>query len=212
MDAVGFAIPLSLSRITRTENCIFNSVWSTFGIDIEENVHFLVTFCDGRCPHVLDAIKEAEIPCRMDSKGLPCHHIFPNGAIYENNKDEDDHLTPIRRKIAIMNFKSFFIELSDMPTKSLQRNLNQIQMEELRKAEESITVIGDKVEVCSGYFGPVFHGSLNGRKVTIKQIPIKEIESHEKREKILRQFDHPNVIKLLQVTQDADFRSVAFIY
>jgi hypothetical protein len=88
---------------------------SIFGKDIKDNVRFLATFADGKRPLVLDAIKEAELPCRKDRNGLPCHQKFNNGAIYSNNQDDDEY-APIEWKNGMKNFKLFFEELSDMPT------------------------------------------------------------------------------------------------
>ena len=60
----------------------------------------------------------------MDAEGLPCHQKFNNCAIYVNNKDDENKISrkmsPIQWKDGMKNFKLFFDELSDMPTKSLQ--------------------------------------------------------------------------------------------
>jgi hypothetical protein len=160
LDAVGFVVQSALVRLTTSQKYIFNSVLGIFGKDVKENIRFLVTFSDGRKPPVLEAIKEAELPCRMDSKGLPCHQKFNNGAIYTNNQDEDDSMSPIEWKNGMTNFKSFFVGLSEMSITSLQltkevlANRRQLemklkwmqdgipqhltQMEDLRKKEEIV--------------------------------------------------------------------------
>ncbi len=91
-----------------------------FANDVKENIRFLVTFCDGRKPPVLEAIKEAKLACQTDSKGLPCYQKFNNGAIYVNNQDEEDNMSTMEWNNGMKNFKSFFQELLVMPTKSLQ--------------------------------------------------------------------------------------------
>ena len=108
----------ALVRLTATQKYIFNSVLSIFGRDIEENVRFLVTFSDGNSPLVLDAIKEAKLPCKMKNN-LPCHQSFNNAAIYTS----DASGSPLFRyqwEEGMKNFQSFFDELNKMPTKSLQ--------------------------------------------------------------------------------------------
>jgi len=120
LDAVGFVVQSALTRLTHSQKYIFNSVLSIFGKDVKENVRFLATFADGKRPPVLEAILAAELPCRLDSKGLPCYQKFNNGTIYVNNQDEEDEMSPIEWKNGMKNFKSFFDELSEMPTKSLQ--------------------------------------------------------------------------------------------
>jgi hypothetical protein len=127
LDAVGFVVQSALVRLTVSQKYIFNAVLSIFGKDVKENVRFLVTFADGKRPLVLEAIKEAGLPCRMDSKGLPCHQKFNNGAIYTNNRDEEDESSPIEWKSGMKNFKSFFNELSDMRTKSLQMTIEVLE-------------------------------------------------------------------------------------
>jgi hypothetical protein len=167
LDAVGFVVQSSLVRLTTSQKYIFNSVLLIFGKDIEENIHFLVTFSDGRQPLVLDAIKEAELPCRMDSKGLPSHQKFNNGAVFISQSDDDD-MSPIEWKNAMKNFKLFFEEINEMPTKSLQMT-NQVledreqmeiyldfmlggiekqlmKMDELRKTKDLVAINREKIQ------------------------------------------------------------------
>ncbi|XP_046463270.1 uncharacterized protein LOC124209368 [Daphnia pulex] len=167
LDAVGFVVQSSLVRLTASQKYIFNSVLSIFGKDIEENIRFLVTFSDGRQPLVLDAIKEAELPCRMDSKGLPSHQKFNNGAVFISQSDEDD-MSPVEWKNAMKNFKLFFEEINEMPTKSLQMT-NQVledreqleiyldfmlggiekqlmKMDELRKTKDLVAINREKIQ------------------------------------------------------------------
>ena len=122
MEAVCFAVKCSDARLTHSQKYIFNSVLSIFERnDITENIRFLATFADGRQPKVLEAIKEAQLPCQKDPKGSPFYQKFNNGAIYVNNQDdEEDEMSPIQWKNGMKNFKLFFDELSEMPTKSLQ--------------------------------------------------------------------------------------------
>ena len=90
----------------------------------------------------MTAIKEAQLPCKTDSTGSPCHQKFNNGAIYVSNQDDEDEMSPIEWKIGMKNFKLFFDDLSDMPTTSLEmtkvvlekRNKLEIQLEWLQDA------------------------------------------------------------------------------
>ena len=120
MVAVGFAVKCSDSRLTVQQQYIFSSVLSIFGKNVKENIRFLINFNEGKQPLVLDAIKEAKLPCLLDSKGSPCHQKFNNGAIYVSNRDTDDEYSPIEWKNGMKNFKLFFDGLSAMPTTSLQ--------------------------------------------------------------------------------------------
>lgn len=167
LDAVGFTVQASQVRLTSSQSYIFNSVLSIFGKDIRENVRFLVTFNVGGQPPVLEAIKEAKLPCLLDSNGEPCHQSFNNRTVYVSNQT-GDRLSPIEWDISMQNFQCFFAELSKMPVKSLQLTkevlnkreilLNSVdclettcqvhlmKMEELRKIEEIISLHKDDVD------------------------------------------------------------------
>ncbi|XP_057368488.1 uncharacterized protein LOC130689562 [Daphnia carinata] len=162
LDAVGFTVQSSQVRLTDTQQYIFSSVLSIFGKDIKENVRFLVTFSDGGQPPVLAAIKEAKLPCLLNSNGEPCHQSFNNRAIYVSNQTPGDRYAPIDWECAMENFQSFFADLSKMPIKSLQLTkevmisreilhntiaslettiqAHLMKMEELRKIEETIAL------------------------------------------------------------------------
>ncbi len=63
--------------------------------------------------------------------------------------------------------------------------------------------------ICWGSFSAVFRSSFNGEKVAVKRVRADSLTPFDQKvEEILGQLDHPNVIKLLLVTQNGDFRSV----
>jgi hypothetical protein len=70
--------------------------------------------------------------------------------------------------------------------------------------------------ICSGEFFDLFRSSFNGEKVAVKRVEVEGLTPFdEKVEEVLGQLDHPNVIKLLLVTQNVDyrlFRLVGLIY
>ena len=122
MDAVGFVVQSNLARLTESQKYIFNSVLEIFGKDVEENVHFLLTFSDGTEPLVLAAIKEAKLPCRMEN-GAPCYQSFQNNAFFlSNHHSPAGRWSPIQYQWdeGMKNFQSFFEKLSSVQTKSLQ--------------------------------------------------------------------------------------------
>ena len=167
LDAVGFVVQSALVRLTSSQKYIFNSVLSIFGKDLEKNILFLTTFADGNSPLVLEAIKEAKLPCLMDQNGSPYHQSFNNGAIYKSPQSANSKRFLCDWENGMENFQLFFDHLADMPTKSLQmtsevlemRKYFEIQMdfmhrdiskqlmkmEELRKTEEQIALNRDKV-------------------------------------------------------------------
>ena len=62
LDAIGFAVPSTMARLTPTQQYIFDSILALFGKDMAENIFMLVTFADGQQPEVLSAIKEGNMP------------------------------------------------------------------------------------------------------------------------------------------------------
>nr|CAH0106882.1 unnamed protein product [Daphnia galeata] len=168
LNAVGFVVQSSMARLTASQTYIFNSVLEIFGKDIETNILFLTTFADGNSPLVLEAIKEAKLPCKKDMKGSPCYKSFNNGAIYKSNNSANSKRFRIDWEEGMANFDSFFEELTIMEPQSLQmtqevlHDRKQLQvklewiqkaipkhlmkMEELRKKETLIQVHKAKVD------------------------------------------------------------------
>jgi hypothetical protein len=129
LDAVGFVVKSSDARLTDSQKYIFESVLKIFGKDMGDNIHFLVTFNDGgeTEPHVLDAITQAELPCQTDSKGSPSHFKFNNGAM-DIKPLEGDYMSSSKWKLSMDGFESFFKELNNMPTQSLQMTKEVLKM------------------------------------------------------------------------------------
>ncbi len=173
MNVVGFVVQSSLARLTHSQTYIFSSVLEIFGKDIGENILFLTTFADGDEPKVLAAIKEAKLPCKPDSNGLPCYKSFNNYVIYKSPKSPNAKRLRLDWEEGLDNFESFFQELSNMEPKSLQmtkevlKNRKQLEvklkwvekaiskhlmkMEELRKEEALIAVHKAKVDAHQNY-------------------------------------------------------------
>lgn len=118
----------ALVRLTYSQKHIFSSVLSIFGKDIGKNVRFLVTFADGDpSPPVLEAIKEAKLPCLVDPTGSPCHQSFNNGAVYKSQKSANNRRFQLYWEDALANFESFFDDISRMTTTSLQMTKEVLQ-------------------------------------------------------------------------------------
>lgn len=117
----------TLVRLTNSQKHIFSSVLSIFGKDIGKNVRFLVTFADGDQPPVLEAIKEAKLPCLVDPTGSPCYQSFNNGAVYKSQKSANNRRFQLDWEDALPNFESFFDDISRMETTSLQMTKEVLQ-------------------------------------------------------------------------------------
>ncbi|KAG9328154.1 hypothetical protein JZ751_016178 [Albula glossodonta] len=90
VDAVCFVTQASLARLTHAQKYVFDAVLSIFGKDIAENIQMLVTFADGQCPPVLEAINVSGVPCPKKG-GLPVHFKFNNSALFAENTTTDSN-------------------------------------------------------------------------------------------------------------------------
>jgi serine/threonine protein kinase len=57
-----------------------------------------------------------------------------------------------------------------------------------------------------GGYGTVYEGVWRKKPVAIKRIHLSDKVSNKREEEALKKLDHPNVIKLLYVGSDSDFR------
>ncbi len=65
----------------------------------------------------------------------------------------------------------------------------------------------DKKQILGqGGYGIVYKGLRGKEAVAVKRIQSANTESNEKEEEALKSLNHPNVIKLLDVEIDKDFR------
>ncbi|XP_063048575.1 tyrosine-protein phosphatase Lar-like [Engraulis encrasicolus] len=121
IDAVCFVVQAALARLTHTQRYIFEAILSVFGKNIADNIITLVTFADGKSPPVLEAIKEAHIPCAIKD-GTPVHFKFNNSALFADNTrgigDEGD-FDFMFWKMGNASMKKFFTQLDTMQTQSL---------------------------------------------------------------------------------------------
>ncbi|XP_063814161.1 uncharacterized protein LOC135054769 [Pseudophryne corroboree] len=119
IDAVCFVVQASLARLTHTQKYIFNTVFSIFGKDIRDNILILINFSDGAKPPVLEAIKDADIPCPVDSKGDPVHYKFNNSALFACNQASNMSFDEMFWMMGEQSMRTFFSYLSKIETKSL---------------------------------------------------------------------------------------------
>ena len=113
---------------------------SLFGKDIENNICTLITFADGDDPPVLAALQEAE---------LPYGHWFPfnnSGLFARNDGNAKSRLSPMFWEMGKKSFQSFFDQIENMETKSLQQT-KQVLTERHRL---ELTIINLQPQVNAG--------------------------------------------------------------
>ncbi|XP_063040084.1 uncharacterized protein LOC134435163 [Engraulis encrasicolus] len=142
IDAVYFVVHAALARLTHTQKYIFEAILSVFGKNFASNIITLVTFADGKNPNVLEAIKEANIPCATQD-GSPVHFKFNIVLFADNTRDssdeEDSHheFYHMFWKIGNASMKNFFTQLGKMETRSL--TLTKQVLQERKQLEATVT-------------------------------------------------------------------------
>ncbi|XP_034534585.1 uncharacterized protein LOC117809023 [Notolabrus celidotus] len=153
IDSVGFVAQASLARLTPSQRYVFDSVLSIFGKDIAENIRILVTFADGQCPPVLEAIKAADVPCPKTGDGKPVHFKFNNSALFANNSaaadsmsGDDGSFDEMFWNMGTKSMMRFFDALNHINTKSLS-----MTKEVLRERKQlEVSVEGLQIRVKNG--------------------------------------------------------------
>ncbi|KAL2084217.1 hypothetical protein ACEWY4_019735 [Coilia grayii] len=138
IDAVCFVVQAALARLTHTQKYVFEAILSVFGKNIANNIITLVTFADGKSPPVLEAIKEANIPCAK-TDGSPIHCKFNNSMLFANNtggsSDEGDFDYMFWR-MGEASMNRFFTHLGTMETQSL--TLTKQVLQERKQLETTV--------------------------------------------------------------------------
>ena len=119
IDAVGFVVQSSLTRMNHTHRSIFLSILALFGRDIKDNIFMLLTFADSHIPQVLDDLKEAGFPYENYFK-------FNNSALFVQNVNGSYDTFGIDEMFWQMgtdSFKSFFASefLASVTSKSMTK-------------------------------------------------------------------------------------------
>ncbi|XP_061443382.1 uncharacterized protein LOC133365466 [Rhineura floridana] len=122
IDVVCFVTRASFDHVTCAQKYIFDFVSYIFGKDIKDNIQVLVTFVDRQTPPVLEAIKEADVPCAKDARGSPVHFKFNNSALFASNLAEHGGTPNFDETFWTQGTSSmelFFDSLNNLETKSL---------------------------------------------------------------------------------------------
>ena len=149
VDVIGFVSQATLQRLTPTQSYIFDSVLSIFGNDIKDNIQLLLTFSDVQDPLFLSIIRQANIPCPVDSLGFPEHHKFDSSGFFAANSSQEGGANVINQMywtMGMRNFQNFFSRLNTMKTQSL--TLSREVLDERKRLE--VTVEGIQPQLNQG--------------------------------------------------------------
>ena len=129
IDGIGFVAQAALARLTHTQRYVFDSILSTFGKDIADNIFMMLTFADAKKPPVVEAIKAANIPYGKYFK-------FNNSALYptaieDAEEEEESDFNKLFWEMGQKSFKNFFTNFDKVNPKSLQLT-NEVLLERER--------------------------------------------------------------------------------
>ena len=133
LNAICFVAQSSNARLTPNQKFIFSEIMNLFGNDVAENFVSMLTFCDGKEPQIIAALKSKDSIFYKILPHLqnPWYLKFNNSAIFATVKDK---FTEMFWELGMDSFKIFLQKLLSLPRKSLQL------AKEVLKARESIEI------------------------------------------------------------------------
>ena len=108
LNAVCFVTKSSNNRLTHPQRYILSSILDLFGEDVKEIFVFMLTFCDGGKPNIIEPLQEENCPfSKIISllKNQTWYYKFNNSAIFEDNRE--DEFTQMFWKLGMKNFVEF---------------------------------------------------------------------------------------------------------
>ena len=144
INAICFVAQSSNARLTANQRYIFTSILDLFGNDVKENFVAMLTFCDGKEPQIVTALKEKD---SIFDKIIPhikgnWYYKFNNSAIYSD--DINDEFTQMFWKLGMKSFKGFIEQLYKIPRKSLTQSKEVLK--ERQSLENSIKVLSQNLQ------------------------------------------------------------------
>ena len=144
INAICFVAQSSNARLTANQRYIFTSILDLFGKDVQENFIAMLTFCDGKEPQIVAALKEKD---SIFDKIIPhikgnWYYKFNNSAIYSD--DINDEFIQMFWKLGMKSFEGFISQLVKIPRKSLTQSKEVLK--ERQSLENSIKNLSDDLQ------------------------------------------------------------------
>ena len=186
LNAVCFVTKSSNNRLSHSQRYILSSILDLFGEDVKEIFIFMLTFCDGGKPNIIEPLQDKNCPFSKIIQLYPndnWYYKFNNSAIFEDNRS--DEFTKMFWKLGMKNFSDFKNKLKLLPSKSL--TLSKTVLSQRKNLEDKVQILSQKLKVglnkmeeIKGIIKMVLNlkGDLNDSKNftrTIKQPTIKKI-------------------------------------
>ncbi|KAG8141078.1 hypothetical protein E2320_003710 [Naja naja] len=162
VDAICLVAQAFLAHSTHAQKCVFDSMLSMLGKDLEDNIQLLITFADGGTPPVLEALKEAHLPGAQDKS--PQHFRFNHSALFapREHKGIPNAAAEMFWKMSTESLKDFFDSLKMLETKSLTLTLEAFKERQELEAAFTSPPPAKKSRVSCGATGLDTAGSIRG--------------------------------------------------
>ena len=112
LDAIGFVIPASTTRLTAEQKYVFDQILNIFGNNLKENITVLCTFADAQDPPAIDTIKKDGIP-------FATYFKFNNSVVFAANDNENREETEYLWKFGHKNVTKFLETLRNLESQNL---------------------------------------------------------------------------------------------
>ena len=184
LNAVCFVTKSSNNRLTHSQRYILSSILDLFGEDVKEIFVFMLTFCDGGRPNIIEPLQEENCPFSKIIalyKSKTWYYKFNNSAIFEDNRE--DEFTQMFWKLGMKNFNEFQKKLKSLPRKSLM--LSRKLLDERKFLEDKVSILTrklreglNKIEEIKGIIKMICNlkGDLNDNKNFTKVIKVPAVK------------------------------------
>ena len=145
INAICFVTKSSNNRLTVSQKYIIARILDIFGEDIKEIFIFMLTFCDGAAPNIIEQLQNKGCPFKEIIellKDFQWYYKFNNSAFFEPKRD--DKFTQIFWKLGIKNFQEFMFKLELLPRKCL--SLTKEVLKERKILEDKIAILNRKLK------------------------------------------------------------------
>ena len=146
LNGICFVTKSSNNRLTHSQKYILSSILDLFGEDVKDIFVFMLTFCDGGKPNIIEPLTDKNCPFSeiiASLKDKNWYYKFNNSAIFEDNRD--DEFTKMFWKLGIKNFVDFKEKLKSLPRKSLV--LSRKVLDERKFLEDKVGILTQKLKV-----------------------------------------------------------------
>ena len=112
LNAVGFVIPASTTRLTAEQKYAFDQILNIIGKNLKENITALCTFADAQDPPAIETMKKDGIP-------VATYFKFNNSAVFAPNDNDNKEETEYAWKIGHKNVTKFLEALRNLESRNL---------------------------------------------------------------------------------------------